>query len=432
MIECSMQYLTKKGPRNSKKDHPRDNEKGIYCRLKEDCILVQGAVRSALYDLAEGKVYSLNRSANRVLASFQKGRVKKRHRAFIDQVIELGLVKTADAPFPPLHISQEDGPAAALEFIWLEVTSRCNLACLHCYGDCLSSPETDRMDEKGWKFVMLQARDLGCSQVQFIGGEPLLKKGLFSLVDFARHKGYIFIEIFSNLNLLKKEHMPFLRDSSVHIATTLYSSKPETHDRITGTKGSHAKTMAAINLLRDNQISVRVAVIAMKQNQDDLSLTVEFLRNMGVEYKLPDPVRPTGRGCSQEIQPRNLPAEFSGRIIEANFWTNKHAFHFNRSHNSCWAGKVAVTATGEVIPCIFARDLVIGNCLPKGLAAVMHNKRLKEFWGITKDHVEVCRDCEYRYACHDCRPLAYAQGGNLYAKSPRCLYDPYRGTWRKE
>jgi len=424
--------LSKQVPHTGRQDPLRDIKKGMYCRLKEDCILVQGAARSALYDLTEGRVYSLNRSANRVLASFRKGRVKRRHRAFIDQLIELGLVKTADAPFPPLHISQADGPAATLEFIWLEVTSRCNLACLHCYGDCLSSPEPDRMDEKGWKAVMLQARDLGCSQVQFIGGEPLLKKDLFSLVDFARNKGYVFVEIFSNLNLLKKEHIPLLRDSGVHIATTLYSANPETHDRITGTKGSHAKTMAAINLLRDNQIPVRVAVIALKQNQDDLSATVEFLHRMGVEYKLPDPVRPTGRGCSQEIQPRNLPQEFSGRITEANFWTNKHAFHFNRRNNSCWAGKVAVTATGEVIPCIFARDLVIGNCLKKGLEAVVQSHRLRELWGVTKDQVEVCRDCEYRYACHDCRPLAYAQGGNLYAKSPRCLYDPYRGTWRKE
>jgi hypothetical protein len=29
----------------------------------------------------------------------------------------------------------------------------------------------------------------------------------------------------------------------------------------------------------------------------------------------------------------------------------------------------------------FARDLVIENCLKEGLEAIMHNKRLKEFWG---------------------------------------------------
>ncbi|OGP54123.1 MAG: hypothetical protein A2Y65_12800 [Deltaproteobacteria bacterium RBG_13_52_11] len=403
-----------------------------YIRLKEGCVLVKGRARSALYDLSDGKVYSLNRSAYKVLESAQRRVVRRRYRGFIDHVIAMGLVETSDTPLAPLKGAHGDGAEAALEFIWLEVTSRCNLTCLHCYGDCLSAPGPDRMDGKAWKAVMLQARDLGCSQVQFIGGEPFLKKDLFALVDFARTKGYIFVEIFSNLTLLKKERIPFLRESGVHIATTLYSAHPETHDLITGTTGSHAKTLAAINLLKDNDVPVRVAVIAMKQNQDDLSATVEFLQRMGVQYKFPDPVRPTGRGCSQEIQPLNLPPEFSGRMIEANFWINKHSFYYNKRNNSCWAGKVAVTATGEVIPCIFARDLVIGNCLEKGLAAVLHGNRLKGFWGLTKDQVEVCQDCEYRYACHDCRPLAYAQGGDLYAKSPRCLYDPYRGQWRKQ
>ena len=400
-------------------------------RLKEDCVLVRGAARSALYDLSDGKVYSLNRSAHRVLEHAQRKMARRRHRGFIDQLIDMGLAEAADTPLTSQQGSHGDGTEATLEFIWLEVTSTCNLTCLHCYGDCLSSPEPDRMEAEGWKAVMLQARGLGCSQVQFIGGEPFLKKDLFTLIDFARNKGYIFVEIFSNLTLLKKERIHFLKDSGVHIATTLYSSNAETHDWITGATGSHAKTVAAINLLKDHDVPVRVAVIAMKQNQDDLSATVEFLHSMGVEYKLPDPVRPTGRGCSQDVQPLNLPPEFSGQMSEANFWTNMHSFYFNRKNNSCWAGKAAVTAAGEVIPCIFARDLVVGNCLEKGLEAVLHGNRLKRLWELTKDHVAVCRDCEYRYACHDCRPLAYAQGGDLSAKPPRCLYDPYRGRWGK-
>jgi radical SAM protein with 4Fe4S-binding SPASM domain len=408
-----------------------NNDQGVirkHLRLKEDRVLVKGTARSALYDLSDGKVYSLNRSAHKALAS---GRVRRRHRLFIEEVARMGLVETAADPFPPVQRLPEKTAQAALEFMWLEVTSRCNLTCLHCYGDCLSTPAPDRMDEKGWKAVLRRARALGCSQVQFIGGEPLLKKDLFTLVAYARKKHYSFVEIFSNLTLLKKEHLPFLKDNGVHIATTLYSAHPETHDRITGTQGSHAKTMAGIHLLKKRGIPVRVAIIAMKQNQTDLAATVEFLHQLGVQYKLPDPVRPTGRGCSQEIQPQDLPPEFSGQMMAANFWTDRHSFYFNKKYNSCWTGKMAVTATGAVIPCIFARDQVVDNCLTKGLKAIVRGKKLQGFWKLTKDHVAVCRACEYRYACHDCRPLAYGQGGDLYAKSPRCLYDPLRGTWGK-
>jgi radical SAM protein with 4Fe4S-binding SPASM domain len=403
-----------------------------YIHLKQGCVLVKGAARSTLYDLADGMVYSLNRSAHRVLESAQRRAVKRRHQGFVDRVVAMGLAVPAAMPAPVQEEPPAEGAAAALEFIWLEVTSRCNLACLHCYGDCLAAPGPDRMGTAAWRSVMLEARDLGCSQVQFIGGEPLLKRDLFALIDFALGKGYTFVEIFSNLTLFKKERIPFLKENGVHIATTLYSFNPETHDRITRVAGSHARTMAAIQLLRDHGVPVRVAIIAMRQNQDDLVATVESLHRMGVQYKLPDPVRPTGRGCSQEVQPLNLPLEFSGRMFEPRFWIDRHTFYYNTRNNSCWAGKAAVTAAGEVIPCIFARDLVVGNCLEQGLAAIVHGQELQGFWGLTKDHVEVCRDCEYRYACHDCRPLASALGGSLSAKSPRCLYDPYRGAWRRE
>ncbi|MBN1254387.1 MAG: radical SAM protein [Deltaproteobacteria bacterium] len=403
-----------------------------YIRLKEGCVLIQGVARSALYDLSEGTVYSLNRSAHNVVAAIQHNIFKERRRTFVDQLIDMGIVESSDTPFPPRNVSQEAIPEATLEFIWLEVTSTCNLRCIHCYGDCLSSSGPDRVNAEGWKLILRQARDLGCSQVQFIGGEPLLQKDLFPLVGFARSTGYTFVEIFSNLTLFTQKRIPFLRDNGVHIATTLYSADPKTHDSITGVQGSHAKTVKAITLIKDNNVPVRVAVIAMKRNQHDLSATVEFLHEMGVEYKLPDPVRPTGRGCSQEIQPHDLPREFSGHMTAANFWTDRHSFFYNKRYNSCWAGKVAVTATGEVMPCIFARDLIVGNVCEENLKDSLQKKRLQELWGLTKDQVEVCQDCEYRYACHDCRPLAYAQRGNLYDKSPRCLYDPYRGRWQKK
>ena len=44
----------------------------------------------------------------------------------------------------------------------------------------------------------------------------------------------------------------------------------------------------------------------------------------------------------------------------------------------------------------------------------------------------VCKDCEYRFACKDCRPLAKSVDGCQNGKNPRCKYDPYTGNWNKE
>jgi uncharacterized radical SAM superfamily Fe-S cluster-containing enzyme len=64
-----------------------------------------------------------------------------------------------------------------IEFLWLELTNRCNLRCVHCYAD--SGPhgyKLDRLVADDYRRLIDEARELGCDQVQFIGGEPTLDK----------------------------------------------------------------------------------------------------------------------------------------------------------------------------------------------------------------------------------------------------------------
>ena len=44
-----------------------------------------------------------------------------------------------------------------------------------------------------------------------------------------------------------------------------------------------------------------------------------------------------------------------------------------------------------------------------------------------KDHINECKDCEYRYACFDCR--ANSLSDNVLEKPWYCTYDPYQGEW---
>jgi hypothetical protein len=64
-----------------------------------------------------------------------------------------------------------------------------------------------------------------------------------------------------------------------------------------------------------------------------------------------------------------------------------------------------------------------------GLLTILSSEALADLWSLSLDRVQVCRDCEYRYVGSDCRPWATGSGGALDAKTPRCAYDPYTGTW---
>ena len=52
------------------------------------------------------------------------------------------------------------------------------------------------------------------------------------------------------------------------------------------------------------------------------------------------------------------------------------------------------------------------------------NKTILDFG---KNRINECKQCEYRYACFDCRPNSLS--GNLLEKPWYCTYNPSTGEW---
>jgi uncharacterized radical SAM superfamily Fe-S cluster-containing enzyme len=77
-----------------------------------------------------------------------------------------------------------------LDFLWLELTNRCNLRCVHCYTESHPhSGDRDVLTTQDYERLMRQAYDLGCRKVQFIGGEPQLNRDFQKLLVTANTIG---------------------------------------------------------------------------------------------------------------------------------------------------------------------------------------------------------------------------------------------------
>lgn len=332
-------------------------------------------------------------------------------------------------------------PKPGLQFAWLEITDQCNECCLHCYGSF--SPDKNGkiikpLGHTEWESVIQSLAEVGCKQVQFIGGEPFRYRGetkaqtVLDLAEFARKKDFGFIEIFTNGTLISAETVKRIKDLDVSIALSIYSSNAAIHDSITQTPGSYRKTLRAISMLQEAGVPVRAAIVVMKQNEDTIEQTLEMAQNLGLNNRAPDVARPSGRAQETDITPGVATLLKYGFITKPNFSTNLDTFRRNHLYNSCLAGKIAVTTDGKVIPCIFSRNNILGSLKDQELADVLESPVLKEMWEQTKDKVLVCKDCEYRYACSDCRPLAEGSScGKDYSNAPfpRCTYNPYSGKW---
>ena len=69
-----------------------------------------------------------------------------------------------------------------------------------------------------------------------------------------------------------------------------------------------------------------------------------------------------------------------------------------------------------------------GHIMSDSLKNVASNDDFRKIWGLSKDGIEVCSDCEFRYICVDCR--AYVENSDTDNSKPaKCNYDPYSGSW---
>jgi SPASM domain peptide maturase of grasp-with-spasm system len=116
-----------------------------------------------------------------------------------------------------------------------------------------------------------------------------------------------------------------------------------------------------------------------------------------------------------------------GFISEGYFTINLPTFTEAQKYNSCLNRKISIDRNGEIKNCPSMRNSY-GNIRDTDMGSMLRNSpSFKEFWLINKDQVEVCKDCEFRFICTDCR--AYTEKNDRFSKPAKCAYDPYSAQW---
>ncbi len=100
------------------------------------------------------------------------------------------------------------------------------------------------------------------------------------------------------------------------------------------------------------------------------------------------------------------------------------AIHFN----SCLNRKASINQQGQVCNCP-AMSRTFGQFEDVSLREVVSGSDFRKVWAVRKDDIEICRDCEFRYVCTDCRAHISDQT-NLLSKPKWCGYDPYTANWQ--
>lgn len=165
----------------------------------------------------------------------------------------------------------------------IEVSSRCNERCIHCYIPNVKKDEGFDIDLALILRVMDEAKEMGTLQITLSGGELFMHKDIGVILHYARKNDFL-IGILSNLVLLTEQHIELLKEINPSvIQVSLYSMKAEEHDAITLVKGSFYKTINSIERLVVADIPVQISCPVMKINRKSYKDVLRYANKLKIK-----------------------------------------------------------------------------------------------------------------------------------------------------
>lgn len=391
----------------------------MYYSINDDIYVVNGAKYSCIYDLPGNKLHKISKVAYDLLVKVSKGtKIENcQEELFLKNLASLGIVREVLEPINSYKdIEEVFSYDRCLDFAWIELTNICNLRCIHCYNEHAQCSKVF-LSFEDFKWTVDQLCSIGIEKIQLIGGEPFLinKDTLFRMMDYlsSRVKGF---ELFTNGTVATEEDWEIIRKRypNVSVATSLHSYIKEEHEKVTHIKDSYSKTVNTLHILKELKIPYRFVgtYIAGINIGEDAEIGMPSRRDF---------VRLSGRA--------NLTL-YNDDLLQKRIITEKtlHSGDLRKTLKSiyeenCFSTHLYIGADMNVYPCPMERRICHGNLRGNRLEDILKPQILR----FSKNEVDGCKDCEYRYICRDCRPDSLNDSFN--EKPWYCTYNPYVGEW---
>ncbi|PRR85891.1 putative heme d1 biosynthesis radical SAM protein NirJ1 [Clostridium luticellarii] len=152
--------------------------------------------------------------------------------------------------------------------VW-NCTRTCNLKCRHCYADSDSRIYPGELNTKEAKDFIDDLQEFKVPVIIFSGGEPLLRKDLFELIEYAKQHN-IRSTISTNGTLIDRNTADTLKKCGVGYVGISLDGMGENHDKFRGTKGSFCNALMGIRNCREAGQKVGLRFTINKHNYGQL------------------------------------------------------------------------------------------------------------------------------------------------------------------
>jgi len=400
-----------------------DREKADYIPFDKDA--------TEIFDLSSEKTAD---EVHRALSD----RIEKRNfETFIQLCQGIGILD-AKGKYTGTFIGKDGskkGHLSAPLRVYYSCTKKCNFNCKHCFSSS-GNPYPDELSTQDSKKLIDELANLGCFELSFGGGEPLLREDLPDLINHANLRG-ITVRISTNAAAASKEITKRLKSVKIRsFKISMEGASEKVYDYVRGQSGAFRKALRGIKNLKGLGVPIYLQMVLMKTNASDLPAFVRFAEKLKVEKILIETIMPSGRAAQNP--------QLLLDVAETNhLWETVHKIQKNTSIKieiphyvpfrtgsalmfegfGCKCGTLVchVDPRGTVAPTGFLKDI-----LPSGS---LREKTLKQIWDAGQSMIqfrsfegnEVCSSCNHFSACRGgCRARALLVDKDINQPDANC------------
>jgi radical SAM protein with 4Fe4S-binding SPASM domain len=335
------------------------------------------------------------------------------------------------------------------------VTWRCTRRCV---GNCLYCSYTPEyavdaeVDTKTAYKIVDEIYYFGAPCFGISGGEPLIRKDIFDIIEYAKKTGFGVSLITSGFAFDQKRLDNLVRNE-VYTAVSIDGTR-ESND-IIRRQGSYDKALHAVKKLSENGILDCIVTTMTRYNLKEYEHVVKLAEEYGARMVVFHNLVPVGRAGSNmpDLAPSpeeyesafnniyDLQVKYAGKVhvnVYAPFYARivrqRNPVDFWDWFQEGFLGKctiggnyISVTENGDYRSCGFHEGYRLGNMKEKGLPETWDELQRSELHLKLRDKSNIkgkCGVCEYREICGGCRTRAEYYTGDLFESDPACSYIP--------
>lgn len=317
----------------------------------------------------------------------------------------------------------------------LEVGDKCYQDCIYCYMNAVEET-VNELTPGMISGILNDAKDLGISAIEWLGGEPLIRKDIFRFLEQSKTLGFRNNMWtgglpFSNREIIEKTaELCEFGLISVHLSTI----NPDLYEFLhpNRTRKDIKVIVDGIKTLLEigyppGQILNSITFTGL-QSADDIIETMEFFyREFGIQTSINVYHTYLRPGFKQSELKKFIPEREEVLKVYSRYkkLTNTKNLPMNCVNKQYCAATIAVLNNGYVTPCATIReestDRNVMNDRFKNIAEKHRDYLIFKPFKSKNNLPEDCQQCALNEECWGCRSRSYAAGNGIYGKDPRCF-----------